>query len=159
MPNKVGGKRDKLTIHELQRTIEVFEENDGKVKNTAEALGITRQATRNRLKRAEEAGLINAARKTPNHHETKVYVLTSAQDDTPVFTKFWDNLLAYVDKRGAELMIAGYTYSKNMFVSEDNTRSHIYDPRLEPYMVTEKRMITPGNGFVHPLSSAGFHGG
>ncbi len=43
------------------------------------------------------------------------YILTAAQDDTPVHKDFWNNLAAFAVYKSAEVVVAGYTYQKGLF--------------------------------------------
>jgi len=137
-------KKEPLTYHEIKRTVDSWRENGNSITAAAKALGIHRRTVGRRLDKAMEMGLVEEGRQPVSHSGTKVYVLTSAQDDTPLFKNFWTNLLAYVEHRKAELLVGGYTYSKNMFKAEENTETATYDTRLGPYMCTEKKMLAPG---------------
>lgn len=67
---------------------------------------------------------------------TRRYLLTAAQDETPVSEPFWANLTAYADKIGAEIMVGGFTYQKGLF--EDHAvQSNVFAQEVAPYIRAE----------------------
>ncbi|MBY5873713.1 hypothetical protein HFN53_16980 [Rhizobium leguminosarum] len=69
------------------------------------------------------------------------FILTSAQDDTPVHQPFLDNLLAYADHLGGQLGVGGYTYQLGLF--EDHTvATGVYDAALSPYLDFDRVHLT-----------------
>lgn len=75
------------------------------------------------------------------------FILTAAQDDTPVFKPFLDNLLAYADYLGAQIAVAGFTYQKGLF--EDHAAaSAIFAPEIRDYLVHDRVRVTPSLLFV-----------
>jgi hypothetical protein len=69
------------------------------------------------------------------------FILTSAQDDTPVHDAFLTNLIAYADHIGAELGIGGYTYQLGLF--EDHAvATAVYDPAIAPYLDFDRVHLT-----------------
>ncbi|MBY5329591.1 hypothetical protein [Rhizobium leguminosarum] len=69
------------------------------------------------------------------------FILTSAQDDTPVHQPFLDNLLAYADHLGAKLGVGGYTYQLGLF--EDHAvATGVYDAALSPYLDFDRVHLT-----------------
>ena len=79
---------EKLSVHEIQRTVDVWKENGESISATAKAMGIHRRTIGRRLDKATELKIIGEARTPTPHAGTKVYVLTSAQDDTTIFSYF-----------------------------------------------------------------------
>jgi hypothetical protein len=74
-----------------------------------------------------QAGLVKVA---PG---VRRFILTAAQDETPVFLPFWENLLAYARDLGAEVMVGGFTYQKGLF--EDHAaRSAVFAEAVQPYL-------------------------
>jgi hypothetical protein len=67
-------------------------------------------------------------------------IITSAQDDTPIFTAFWTNLLAYMKFLGAQLFVGGYTYQLGLY--EDHAiATASYAPELAPYLAFERTRL------------------
>jgi hypothetical protein len=66
-------------------------------------------------------------------NRTLRYLLTAAQDDTPVHEPFWRNLLAYGEAVGAEVMVGGFTYGKALF-SDHAARSGVFAEAVRPYL-------------------------
>lgn len=61
------------------------------------------------------------------------WLLTAAQDETPVHAGFWTNLLAYADAIGAEILVGGFTYNKSLF--EDHaSRTAVFPEAVRPYL-------------------------
>jgi hypothetical protein len=64
---------------------------------------------------------------------TRRYLLTAAQDDTPVHMPFWQNLLAFSEHIDAEIMVGGFTYQKALY--EDHvTRTAAFAAAVGPYL-------------------------
>lgn len=78
------------------------------------------------------------ARRPPATAKTvRRFILTSAQDDTPVFMPFWENLHAYARAIDAEVMVGGFTYQKGLF--EDHAaRSAVFADAVRPFMRHER---------------------
>ncbi|KAA1237146.1 hypothetical protein FHL81_10935 [Agrobacterium tumefaciens] len=75
------------------------------------------------------------------------FILTSAQDDTPVFKPFLDNLHAYATHLDAQLLVSGYTYQKGLF--EDHAAaSSVFDPELRDYMVYDRIRLSDDLLFI-----------
>lgn len=67
-------------------------------------------------------------------------IITSAQDDTPIFSAFWVNLLAYMKFLGAQLFVGGYTYQLGLY--EDHAiATASYAPELAPYVAFERTRL------------------
>jgi len=65
------------------------------------------------------------------------FLLTAAQDNTPVFDPFWRNLHAYAADIGAEVMVGGFTYQKGLF--EDHAaRSAVFAKAVQPFLRHER---------------------
>lgn len=86
----------------------------------------------------------------------KRYLFTSAQNETGLFLKFWDNLMVLKDHYKAELHVARFTYMKSgMGASGDKSRltgrggngagkELVWDSRLVPYFSDDRIQIAPG---------------
>lgn len=74
----------------------------------------------------------------------KRFVFTVAQNNTMIHDQFWQSLQRFCADRGATLMVAKTRYNKSGFqnlTSEGD--EEWYDPRLEPYFVTNSVQIAP----------------
>lgn len=96
----------------------------------------------------------------PEPGEIKRYILTSAQNNTPVHEPLWNNILLAADYLNAELMVSRYTYNKAAYrsaasvkVGKEPTREDLarvwYDDRLAPYFCDgadkpERYRLAPG---------------
>jgi hypothetical protein len=98
------------------------------VSAAARDLNISRSSVKTRLDTAvansvhgarEAAGEIHRPVKKPKvsvkSGPVRRFLLTAAQDETPVHEGFWTNLNAYADHLGAEIMVGGFTYQKGLF--------------------------------------------
>ncbi|MQV12190.1 hypothetical protein GHL01_00325 [Sinorhizobium meliloti] len=75
------------------------------------------------------------------------FVLTAAQDDTPVFEPFFNNLLAYAADIGASLLVAGFTYQKGLF--EDHAAATaVFAPQVREYLVYDRVRLSDSMMFV-----------
>lgn len=133
----------KLTDYDLQRATNVWLENDKDMEEAARRLKIGYYALRHRLRKARKRNLIARTDTKQRLSDKKVYVITAAQDNTPVFEAFWENLNAYVKYRDAELIVGGFTYDHSLFT--DHSAEHgVYDSRLGPFLLAEHRHLTEG---------------
>lgn len=73
----------------------------------------------------------------------RVYLLTAAQDETPLHEGFWANLQAYAAHRRAEILVGGFTYQKGLF-EEHSVRAGIYDPRIVAHLHPVETRLAPG---------------
>lgn len=64
------------------------------------------------------------------------WLLTAAQDDTPVHAAFWRNLLVFAEHIGANILVGGFTYQKGLY--EDHaSRTAAFCADVQPYIVHE----------------------
>lgn len=69
------------------------------------------------------------------------FILSSAQDDTPVFEPFWNNLLAYAKHLDADIGLGGYTYQIGLY--EDHAvATAVYAAELHDYLDFDRTHIT-----------------
>lgn len=69
----------------------------------------------------------------PPDRRVRRWLLTAAQDDTPVHAAFWANLQAYAEAIGAEILVGGFTYQKGLF--EDHaSRTAVFPAEVRPYL-------------------------
>lgn len=98
---------------------------------------------------AKSAGENAAERKIGRVHPAAIgdnrirrWLLTAAQDETPVHEAFLGNLIAYGEKVGAELMVGGFTYNKSLF--EDHAaRTAVFAAAVQPYLIHDDRTLGP----------------
>lgn len=114
----------------------------------AEALGIPRSSLQDHLKRLKSERFTTRRMKearniVPDPDKVRYFIVTSAQDGTSIHTGFWDNLKAYADFLGAEIIVSGFTYNKSLF--EDHSKAAAsFTPEVVPYM--DYRRINIGTG-------------
>lgn len=70
------------------------------------------------------------------------FLISSAQDDTPVHEPFLENMIVYAQHIGASIFIGGHTYQLGLF--EDNSAAtNVYDERLTQYLCHDRVQLTP----------------
>ncbi len=70
------------------------------------------------------------------------FLISSAQDDTPVHADFLKNIEAYAAYIGANILIGGHTYQLGLF--EDHaSEANVYDPALSEYLCHDRVQLTP----------------
>lgn len=139
----------------MDRIIAAFQENNGNISATARALGLHRQTVKKHILRSglgskpitggRHHHIDPVVRPLPEKGETKRYILTSAQNNTKINTKFLENLIVYAKWLDAELMIARYTYDKASYSNAKSVKPGRlpdasdkadlwYDSAIEPYI-------------------------
>lgn len=114
------------------------------IDDVAKSVGLTPGSLRNRVAQIRAAGRLKlidryGLRYAPKAQQSNAvgpvrrYLLTSAQDDTELHTPFWQNLLAYAEHTGAEVVVGPFTYNKAVF-SDHETRHAVFAPALQPYL-------------------------
>jgi len=69
----------------------------------------------------------------------KIYVITSAQNATPIFTNFLQSIKVYLKERGAELMIIPNRYRNPTSIWSDmNKDNEWWDHRIQKYLVDKR---------------------
>lgn len=144
---------DALDRETLQATVAIYLKNKRKILPTANEIGLGRSAVRHRLRRAIKLGLLQEAAEDvvtasmankvaqraaqiTSRSRTRRFILTAAQDDTPIHEGFWANLQAFAAYHGAEIMVGGFTYQKGLF--EDHAvASGRFDQRIAPFLRPE----------------------
>ena len=100
---------------------------------------------KSRIRRCQEsdpAGYAAALAGSPHTGEVRRYILTAAQDNTPVHGPFWANLLAFAAHVGAEVIVGGFTYQKGLF--EDHAaRSAVFATDVQPYLRHDRVDLGP----------------
>lgn len=149
-----------------EHVVQVWQRLGGNIKQTADEIGIARSTVQYHLRRAGVYGkkpLVAGKRHADKPEERKApkvgvkrYILTSAQNNTRVNTKLWDNLQALAKHHGAELLVASYTYNTNAYGklavkrgTEHEYQSDLwYDERVRPYLEKSDQNIELAPGLV-----------
>ena len=139
-------KNTQLTKYELQRTVDIWLENDKNTTKTAQVLGLNPSTIRERLRKAEKTQKL-VSQSTIYKSDKKIFILTSAQDDTKVFKSFWENLVAYAEYRDAEILIGGFTYQKGLF-EDHQVKTGKFTEEVREHLVHEKINITDNLQFM-----------
>jgi len=138
--------------------LEAYRRNCGNKTATASELSVDRQTLRKLLalygadKRPVAGGSTKPLKHNvlplPRKGEVRRYILTSAQNNTKVFTPFLKNLEAYAEwlqRNGdlAQIMVARYTYNKNQYLRFQKEKPGVpgdleddcwFDPAIEGYV-------------------------
>lgn len=137
--------------------IAAYHKLDGNKTAVADELGIHRDTVRKVLKEAGVTKPLHSGRledlepvikPLPAKGKIKRYLLTSAQNNTKVHGRFWENLTAYADYLDADLMVSRFTYNKGVYHSTKSVKpgrgptaedlSELwYDPRITPFICDE----------------------
>ena len=147
----------------MQTEIVAAYQETGTISSTARVTGYTRDTVRRYLGKAGFdpkpmfSGRINerdvTARQLPAEGEVKTYILTSAQNNTYVHERVWDNLLALADHYDAELLIGTFSYQKGVYgakavkkgtASAADREKLWFDPKIESYIVDAPVELAPG---------------
>jgi len=87
----------------------------------------------------------------PKSNNKKKYILTSAQNNTPLFEAFWAGLKTLSAEIGAQILVSRFTYNKNAYgrmsvkpTTEETQDDLWYDPAIEPYLCDERLHLAPG---------------
>ena len=155
--------------HNEAEVVRVFLENDRNLNATQQQLGIGHYQLKRILRKHKQDLPTSGGRVTyreptdlplPEPGEIQRYILTSAQNNTPIHEKFWANLRAASEVLEAEIMVSRYTYNKGAWASakavkvgHEPTRDDLeecwYDDRLVEYFCDgpgkpERYRLAPG---------------
>lgn len=83
---------------------------------------------------------------------TKRFIFTSAQDNTAVHLPFLENLEAYSEHLGAELVIAGFTYAKRLY-SNHEKEGQVFAEGVVPYLSNRRTEIGPNLMFCGEMNT------
>jgi hypothetical protein len=61
------------------------------------------------------------------------YLLTAAQNDTPVHERFWTNLNAFAKHIGAEISVGGFSYQLGVF-TDHTARNQVFAEAVRPHL-------------------------
>jgi len=150
-----------------QETYDAMVTNRGSMRAVSRQLGISRGAVKYRLDKAAQMGLVydkpvsggklkaEAAKpmKLPKKGELKRYIITSAQNNTDVFTAFFENLVTYAEHVDATLLVGTFSYNRNAFSQSSTKRGrgptaddrgdNWYDPIVLPYISDDPLELAP----------------
>lgn len=136
----------------------VFERMGHNKTATAEALGIHRETVRKLLKQYHIKPLATGRMgykepivfPLPKKGEVKRYILTAAQNNTHVHKGFLDNLEAYANYLGAQLMISRFSYNRASYSGKsvkpgrgptsDDVADLWYDRAISPYICDDPEL-------------------
>lgn len=65
--------------------------------------------------------------------QARRWLLTAAQNDTAIHSKFWTNLKAYASAIGAEIVVGPFTYQLGVF-EDHNTRSNVFAEAIRSHL-------------------------
>lgn len=86
------------------------------------------------------------------------FVITSAQNGTPVDQKLWKSLQVYAKQRKAQILVVPFRYKNPTSVFEDSNEE-IWAPELTPYLCNTRKELCPnlvllGNVKVVPTATS-----
>lgn len=143
-----------LTDEQMDEAYDLYQKH-GNQDKAAHELGISRGALLNRLRRREQREINKQIKGEldPTKIETAEgnrFILTSAQSGTKIFKPFWENLLAYADHIGAEVMVSRFRYNVSAQQAKQSKTDSIarnddwYAPEITPYIFDDRVMICDG---------------
>lgn len=161
--------RKRLNIE--SQVTELYYQLSGNITHIANAIGCSRDSvsrTIKKLRLAEQPlaeGQIKeiSAAKWPS--KNRCYIFTSAQNNTHIHKKIWENLLALADYYNARICVGTFTYNKNRYgpmavkrgTYEGSDRELWYDPAIDGYIVDRRVEVARGlewNGEMNILPTA-----
>jgi hypothetical protein len=75
--------------------------------------------------------------------DKKVFIFTSAQNNTHIHSKFWESLKQCAKHRNAEIIVGSYKYNMNGFQNKED-EDLWYDPKIRDYILDEPIILTDG---------------
>lgn len=162
----------RLVEYATPRQAEIIEaiNRHGGIKAAGRALGIKKQSIQDAMRRvrkvAFEAGFteddekpLYTGRVRPFQSLTvavpkrgvRRFLLTSAQNNTPVHGPFWDNLMTYAEHIDARIFVSTFTYNHNAYGTLSTKRGRKktqgdlwYDDRIRPFIKDDSIEVAPG---------------
>jgi len=143
-----------MALPKIEVIVAAYHRLDGNKTAVAEELGIDRNTVRKYLKEAGVDKPLHSGRledldpvvmPLPAKNKIARYILTSAQNNTKVHGRFWENLTTYAEFLDAQLMVSRFTYNKSAYHSAKSVKpgrgpttedlSDLwYDPRILPFV-------------------------
>lgn len=151
-----------MNDQERSRVVAVFERHGGNVSATARELGISRSNVRRNAalggatKKPLVAGAVKAVAASqaalPSPGIVQRYIITSAQNNTKLNGRVWDNLLALAAHYDARVIVGTYSYNQNAYgklavkrgTKKEYDSELWYDDRLTPYIVDQRLELANG---------------
>jgi hypothetical protein len=142
----------------------------GTAKHAARALGMRRSTYHYRLSKLRSVmklqPLIRGRVDEPQEQSrpfggfVRRYIITSAQNNTPVHSGVWQTLLRIAEDMQAEIIVSRYTYYKGMYIQaevvkggDDDTYCGLwYDQEIAQFVCDEKVNLAPGLVFCGELN-------
>jgi len=118
-----------------QRTVEAYLRNGGNISAAAREIGRHPSTVREHIRKAGIEKPVTSGRL--DHPEParaplgRTYLLTCAQNNTPVHGPFWANLVALAEDRDATLLVSRIRYNHHAF--EPDGEELWYDPAIAEY--------------------------
>ncbi|HEY7822448.1 MAG TPA: hypothetical protein VIG24_06435 [Acidimicrobiia bacterium] len=147
---------------------ESYQNNNQSMRAVARDLNISRGAVKAALERARRnlgididkpiSGGVVAPKPTrimplPKKGEVARYIITAAQNNTDCHVEFFENLVAYAEWVGAQVMVGSFSYNRASYSqkatkrdlgpTEDDRKEDWYDPIFEPYWMDEAVELAP----------------
>lgn len=168
--------QEKDDLEKLESAYQVFIRNKNKVRKTAKELGVARSTVRRWLDKYQELtgvnwrepvikgslkGIQEAYKENPPAGKVNYFILSSAQNNTEVHEGFFDNLEAYAEYLGAEILISQFAYNKAAYGKksikpgskvEDSMADLWFDDRIQPYVCNDRIYLSPTLVFCAELN-------
>jgi len=141
-----------------------WSEGSGSAAAVARILGCSRALVDSRAKKMKlkklSGGQIEETpvfkKPLPQKGGVKRYIITSAQNNTPIHEKFWYAIQQLADHYDAEILIGTFTYNQNRFgkmaVKRGTVKEHQselwYAPELEGYLPEKEQKVQLAPGLV-----------
>lgn len=177
----MGSTTDLRILSETRALMDQY----GSQEKVAELMGVSRRAVRERLMQSADLkvrpmwggtkdGKKIEKKPLPKGEVIFRYITMAAQNNTPLFDDFWENLEAYNrylnnGRDTCEFVVSTFTYNHNAFGEKSvkqgtkQRQSELwYDPRIVPHIVDRRVELAPGLAWcgetnilptkVHPLT-------
>src|SRR3569623_994691 len=114
----------------------------GGIRAAARAEGVVMSAISQSIAQLRRKGEKRGVAATARRDTVRRWLLTAAQDDTPVDAAFWHNLSAYAADVGATIMVGGFTYQKGL-IEAHASRSAVFNETVRPFLIHDNVMCGP----------------
>lgn len=122
----------------------------GSLSQASKLTGIPRSTIWSRIKKLNLTKPLVSGSVDPLTHESRldgksrVYFLTSAQNNTVVHPQLWANMLVYAEEKSAEIHVSRYSYNQNGFYRPKEFEGLWYDSVIAPYASDSRLEIGTG---------------
>jgi len=145
-----------LDSKQMQQAVDALAASNGNETMAAKLLGMPKSTFQNRISAAERAHIVAAkeeklnttarhaqlhmgALKDSRNGKVRRYVVTSAQNATPVQADFFASLLSYCKLNGAELIVIPFRYQNPTSVWTEKSKSYDWWPsEVMPYLLDKR---------------------